>query len=197
MLAEKLKQAGFDPERMKLVAAWQTAARGAVNASKRQMAFWSLVRKDLNLQNAACALLDELLLKKYGHVRVDGQYHHADLEQQPVAGNPQGGASMLKVKSALSLKPATPSLQQRLATLSVAASIFDSYRLEDGTPIGSVKMAHIPAIKAKYKRHHALLDIIQKHAQPDDPQATVCECVKPSDIERMIQKAAEAQDEAA
>jgi hypothetical protein len=196
MIAEKLKAAGVNAERMSLVAAWQKAAQ-VNDGQKRRMIFWGMVRKDLALQQAACIMLDELLLKECGHVRIDGQYHHAAPQQQLIAGNPHNGTNHQASETPPRNVGAVPSQTSRLAALKVATTILDSYKLEDGTPIGDVKMAHIPSIKARYTRHSALLDMIYNHAIPDDPQATVRESIKHETIVRMIQKAAQVQDAAA
>jgi hypothetical protein len=85
---------------------------------------------------------------------------------------------------------------ERAGAVRYAVSIYDTYRLEDGTPIGDVKLSSIPRIKQRYRKHTALLEMIYLHAQASDQFTSVREAVGVADIQRMIQKAAEASDEA-
>ncbi len=195
-MREQLIKAGVNVGKMKLISAWQKAALVG-DERKRRMMFWGVVRKDLELQDAACVMLDELLLRGYGQKQHESQGMPADTLQQANSAMPIGSGADSKMNPIVSVRPSAPSLEARRSALKVAVTIFDSYKLEDGTPIGDVKMAHIPAIKARYTRHAALLDMIYGHATPDDPQATVRESIKHETIVRMIQRAAQVQDVAA
>lgn len=55
---------------------------------------------------------------------------------------------------------------QRRAALSIAETLFDRFKMRDGTPIGDIRWSQIDHYRAKDLHSAAVLERIKRHAQP-------------------------------
>ena len=78
----------------------------------------------------------------------------------------------------------------------VAKSVFDSFKIRDGRPIGDLTFGEIDRIRTTNVREAAVLRQVQKHCAYAEPGAKVRDLVKREDMERFVQRAAEVADAA-
>jgi hypothetical protein len=90
-----------------------------------------------------------------------------------------------------------PSAAQRKVGASVAkvlaVSVLDTFKVRDGRSIGDVRYGELDRLRSSNVHEAAVIKLIQKHAQADS-NMRVRDVVKPDDLQRMIQKAAEVAD---
>lgn len=78
----------------------------------------------------------------------------------------------------------------------IARTVFDSFKVRDGRPIGDVTFGELGALLSENTREAAVVRQIMKHVSYADPSTKVRDVVKQADLERMIQRAAEVADAA-
>lgn len=90
---------------------------------------------------------------------------------RPPAGKPRGLAEMQRVMK--------------------VTTIFESFLLRDGTPIGELRYSQLDRFIADNAREAALLRMIRNHARPADPNERIKNIVKAKDLQRFVQLAAQ------
>lgn len=90
---------------------------------------------------------------------------------RPPAGKPRGLAEM-----------------QRFMKVT---TIFESFLLRDGTPIGELRYSQLDRFIADNAQEAALLRMIRNHARPADPNERIKNIVKEKDLQRFVQLAAQ------
>jgi hypothetical protein len=96
--------------------------------------------------------------------------------------------------------PIKPNPPRGLAEMRRANSIgtpsrFDTYRLMDGRAIGDIPYGEWVALEARAGREAMLARLIRGHGVPANTGILTRDFIKETDLERMIQKAAELYDE--
>jgi hypothetical protein len=134
-----------------------------------------------------------------GQHRVDAQSSIA----QPRQTEHDGGGQLRNADHQRLASPvvALRSPAERMAALTArsqtSASVMETYKLPDGTPIGEVYIQSVPRLKVRYRRSAALLSLIESksEAQANNPDAKVKDFFKADDMAAMI-RAAEASNAA-
>lgn len=113
----------------------------------------------------------------------------------------RGGADLQSsAPHVMSVRPVRePSIHDRAAAGRIARTItltiFDSFKVRDGRGIGDVRWGQLKSLRSTDLMSASVIDQLMKHTQaPHDTR--VRDAVKASDLQRMIQRAAEVADAA-
>jgi hypothetical protein len=130
-----------------------------------------------------------------GHVSVDNHLTHADARTAANGSRPQEHSNHM-----LTARPVRePSAEDRAAASrvanSIALTIFDSFKVRDGRPIGDVRFGELKRMMSANAIEAAVIRQILEHGDaPHD--ARVRDLLKTEQLQRMIQRAAEIVDAA-
>jgi len=140
-----------------------------------------------------------------GQTSFDPQRSHAGDRHPPLANQNSGAVAARNGAGhfgqdtpAFAARPVRePSPQERAiagtAAARLALTILDTFRVRDGRPIGDVRYGELDRLRGLNAMEAAVIRQIQDHAKaPHD--ARVRDVVKATDLNRMIQKAAEIAD---
>lgn len=84
----------------------------------------------------------------------------------------------------------------KVASIEVARTVLDSYKVRDGRAIGDVSYGELRQLAKQNKMEAALCDMIEKHGVPPSQTTKIRLFISAERLERMIQKAAEVADAA-
>ena len=122
------------------------------------------------------------------------------LVSAPAASSPErngaGHGSSAKQASEIVPRPVPPSYVETMKARAeaTAKSVLDSFRLRDGRAIGDIIFGEIEMLRFENAREASVLRQVQRHAGNATANQTVREVIRPADLERMIQRAAEVAD---
>lgn len=133
--------------------------------------------------------------------RSAGQGKSADkaVSELPVAANQRdrAGPSRPAGKAAKSVhRSVSPSYvaAAKKAAKTIALTVLDSYKVRDGRSIGDLILGDLASLRAANAMEMAVIGYIQRHAGNATANQLVRDVIKPVDLERFIQKAAEFAD---
>lgn len=139
-------------------------------------------------------------------INTEGQYTRAETGQRSLADGvdpkPSEGANRNEPtgpgRVAPSARPQSLGSIRgaAVAAKAIARTVLDSYKVRDGRCIGDVRMVEVERMRASNAMEASILRQIQRSGVPHTPDMLVREVIKPEQLDRFIQRAAEVADAA-